>query len=240
MDISKLQRNADIVQKALKKSGNSLVATKRCKIYIPESYIGNFLGAMEDDIRIVGIHAIVVDDKYYAVNNTPAMMTVEPSATSIVEVEMVKYMELTFEPGDLVYANLDLVKLNTLIFRIFDNFIAKGKVPWYFSYDDLGQLMLLAKKHGGANLGVEAAILELFVSTMARDPKKRSDFYRHKVKTKEAVGKTQPDYVPLNAVAHTASNTTAKLLGSYFQDGVTSSLNTPSERNESIEDLLRK
>lgn len=240
MNIDNLQRNPEKVHAALKEVGNSLVATKRCKIYIPEHYSGAFLGSIEDEVRMVGIFGIVVEDAYYAASRVCAMMQLDPSSTTVIDINGENYLEFTFEIGDTVIKNLNLVKQSTLSFRIYDELIAKGKVPWYLSYEDMCFLFDTSKDHADASLNVDSAILEMIASSMARSKGSKNIFYRHVVKTAADVGKVDFVYVPLRSVAYGATNTTAKISGAYFQEGMTSALLTPSERNETIEELLRR
>jgi hypothetical protein len=34
-------------------------------------------------------------------------------------------------------------------FRIYDEFMSKGNIPWYMSYEDSGKMFETAGKHGG-------------------------------------------------------------------------------------------
>lgn len=240
MNIDLLERNAERVHAALKEAGNSLVATKRCKIYIPEHYVGGYLGSADEGTRIVGIWGIVVEDKYYASSRVCAMMSIDPSTTNVVEIENKPFIEYTFEPGDTVIKNLNLVKQSTLAFRIFDEIITKGNVPWYLDYTDMCFLFDTLDAHADANLGVDSAILEMISSSMARSKENKSIFYRHMLNTAADIGKKKFIYVPLKSVAYGSTNTTAKIMGAHFQEGMTSALITPSERTETIEELLRR
>ena len=240
MDISVLQRDAKKALSAVREDGNSLVALRRCKILVPEAFFGAQLGVLGEEIRIAGIYALIVDDKYYGVSSADALMQIEPTSTNVVDIDGLKYMEFTFEPGDRVIVNLNLVKTATLVYRVYDMMIAKGKIPWYVSYDDLALIFTTAKIHAGADLGVDNVILEMIVSSIARDPKDRMKYYRHAGMTAADVTNNPPDFIALRSVAFSATNTTAKLLGSYLQEGVSSALVSPSERTESIENLLRK
>jgi hypothetical protein len=240
VNIDHLQRDAKKVHEALKETESSLLATKRCKIYVPEHYFGNFLGSVDDELRFVGIFGIVVDDLWFATSRCCAILASDPTTTNIQEINGQTYMEFTYEPGDVIIKNLNLVRISTLAFRIYDEFISKGKVPWYMGYEDMCYLMDTALYHADANLNVDSAILEMIASSMARQRQNKTIFYRHIVKSPSELGSVDYIYVPLRSVAYGATNTTAKLLGAYFQEGMTSALITPSERPETIEELLRK
>jgi hypothetical protein len=237
MDIENLERNADKVHAALKEEGNQLIALKDCKVYVPEHYIGSFLGSMEGKPNVVGIFGIVVEDKYYAVSRCCAIVALDPSITNIIEIDGMNYMEFLCQKGDVVIENLNVIKISTLAYRIFAEICEKGKVPWYLDYDDLTLLFDTALEHANFNIGSDAAIMEMINSSLGRDPSDKTKFYRHMNKKG---AKSKASFVGLNSIAYGATNTTAKLLGAYFQEGMTSSLITKSERTESIEEILRK
>jgi hypothetical protein len=46
--------------------------------------------------------------------------------------------------------------------------------------------------------------------------------------------------IKLSDVAHAARSTTARVVGSYFKDGVNAALDNPNDLNSKIEDLLRQ
>ena len=147
MNIDQLQRNPEKVHAALKEVNNQLVAMQDCSIYVPEHYIGSFLGSIEDDVRIVGIFGIVVEDKYYASSRCCTIISLNPSTINIIEIEGENYMEFSFQKGDVVINNLNVIRISSLIFKIFDEIMAKGKVPWYLSYTDICLLFDTAKEY---------------------------------------------------------------------------------------------
>ena len=239
MDISNLRRDSAQIHAALIENKDTLVALKPVKIYVPETYIGSPLGSIEDVTRIVGIWGMTVEDKYYAVSRACATMQIAPSATNVVNIGAIKYMEFIFEAGDTVISNLNLVRTGTLVYRIYNEIIAKGKIPWYLDYTDLCYLFDTSKSHGNANLKANSAILELIASAMARQAGDKTKYFRNDPAIVDDINASKPVLIPLRYVALQASNTVSRLLGSYFQEGVTSALITPTETVESIETLLR-
>lgn len=131
------------------------------------------------------------------------------------------------------------MKTDTLVFRIYDEFIAKGRVPWYMGYDELGKLFDTAKTFAGANIGQNHEVTELLVSMIARDPEDRTKYYRQTVKSLGDLVSRPPSIIPLRSVQYSATNTVNKLAGSYWNDALTSALVSPGERTERIEALLR-
>ena len=218
---------------------SSLVSIKGCKIYIPVRFSERGLANVGVETVICGICAIVVEDKYYAVMIMNALMRIDPVETNKVVVDGDEYYEFVFDPGSLVVPSLNVVRQNTLVYRIYDEFVNKGRVPWYMGYAELGKLFDTARKYAGANIGGDHEVTELIVSMIARDPRDRSKYYRQTVQNSEDLVKTPPAFIPLKSVTYSATNTTNKLAGSYMQDGIVSALVSPSERTERIEGLLR-
>ena len=234
-------RNPGKVHEALMELPDGSVTTKRdVKIYIPQRFVEKQLAAIGAETYIVGIFVMVVDDKFYAVSTVNAMMRIQPSTISTVKFDGDSYLEFYFAPGSVVIANTLLLKADALVYKIFNEIIAKGHVPWYVNYEDLAKLFDTADTHAGVNLMGSHAILEMFAAAIARDPNDRSKYYRHAIQQQSDVETSPPKMIALNSVTYGATNTTAKLLGSYWDDGLTSALVNPSQKTEQIEELLRR
>lgn len=217
-----------------------LVCKKKVKIYIPTRFAGRGLAFIGIETQIVGIYAIVVDDKYYGVSMVNALMRIEPTSMVKVMVEEEEYYEFTFDAGSTVLASTMLVKTDTLVYKIYDEIIAKGRVPWYLGYTELGKLFDTARYHAGANIGENHEVTELLVSMISRNPENRHQYYRQVVTSMEDLAAKPPAFIPLRSVTYAATNTTNKLAGSYFSEGLVSALVSPADRVERIEDLLRR
>lgn len=238
MDPKKLKRDAGFVNKTLKELQGVLYATKPTFIYCPVRFSERDLAYIEAEINIVGIFAIVVEDKY-AVSTINAMMRIVPTSYKIVSIDETDYFEFYFEPGATVVANMNLVKTDVLVYSIYDEIISKGNIPWYLSYFELAGLFDTAQYHAGANIGTNREITELIVSLIARDEADRSRYYRRVVKSIEEVNKKPPVFIPMRSVIYAATNTLNKIAGSYMEPGIVSALVSPSDRVENIEQILR-
>lgn len=217
-----------------------LVTTKGCKIYVPARFAERGLAQIGIESYIVGIYAIVIDDLFYGVSMVNAMHQIDPSSTMIVQVDGDEYYEFTFDPGATVFTTTQLVRTDTLVYRIYDEIFSKGRVPWYLGYMELAKLFDTAVKHAGAKIGQQQEVTELLVSLIARDPKDRTRYYRQSVTSPEEIMKNPPAFIPLRSVQYGATNTTNKLAGSYFSDAMVSALVSPTDRVERIESLLRR
>jgi hypothetical protein len=191
---------------------------------------------MGNEIYVLGIFMLAVEDRYYAVNNIAAMMRIEPSSVNTVVLDDKDYFEFLFEPGDRVFAATDLVKDDKLIYYIFDEIVAKGNVPVYLDYLDLGRLFDSAPHYAGVTLASTPTVLHMLLSVIARNPDDLNQFFRQVTTGKDL---ERVKFIQLRSSTHGANNTTARLLGSHFSDNLTSALVNPSDREENIERILR-
>lgn len=238
MDFSKLNRNADKVKTKLKEveSDGSLITLEPCKIYIPEFYSNTELCTATNDISFLAVFAIVYDNSYYGVSSACALFNTVPSQRNTVTIENEKYFEFSYEAGDKIMTSCELIRSKTIVYRIYNEIISKGKVPKYLEYDDLAQIFSTARLHANVNLGADSALLELLAMVMARVKGDLNKFFRHLTKFGNDV---KPAIIGLNSVSYQAVNTTAKYLGNYHNEAVTSALVHKSENVESIEKALR-
>lgn len=240
MDISQLIRDADKVKEVLCELPNgALVCKKQVKIIIPTRFEDRGLAEVGLNTYIVGIYAMVVEDKYYAVSLVNTMIAITPSSTLKIKIKGVEYYEFTFDPGQIVMPRTNLVKNDILVYKIYDEIVSKGKVPWYLSYEELGHIFDTALSHGGANIGTDSEVTELIISIISRNKEDRTQYYRSIINSLEELKTNPPVFISLKSVPYAATNTTNKLAGSYWNDGVVSSLVSPSDRTERIESILR-
>lgn len=234
-----LTRDASKVTAGLKKQGDAVYALGPCRIYIPKRYESAAMADIGESVTFVGIYAIAVGD-YYAVDTIPALMATVPTNINTVKIDDVDYYEFEYEKGSEVIANTKLVQNKLLLYSIDSEIYSKGRVPGYLSYEDIAKLFDRSGEFGGMRLGANKAVMAMIAMTIARSAEDGVTFYRHVIKDKSELLSNPPTYVALRNIGITASNTTAKLLGSYFDKGLTSALINPSDRNEGIEDLLRQ
>ncbi len=241
MDPKKLTRDASKVHAALKElEDGSVVTVRGCKIYIPARFAEQQLAVLGNETNICGLFAIVVDDQYYGVSSAIAMMRIEPTVTNTVKVGEDEYLEFVFDPGSTVISSTELVKADTLIYLIYSEIMAKGNVPWFMGYEDMGRLFESAPHHAGVSVGANFAVIEMIMAAISRSEKDRTKYFRHQLNDRQDLGTQVPTFIPLRSVTYGASNTTAKLIGAYWEEGLTSALVNPTETVEPIEGLLRR
>jgi len=237
MDLGKMKRNPDRVRATLKElSDGSVVTQKGCKLYIPVSFRDKNLATIGNEVYVVGIYMLSVDDSDYAVSLVNAMMRIEPSSINQVDIQGKDHFEFVFEPGDTVFASTDLVVNAKLLYYIYDEIVAKGNVPPFMDYLDLGRLFDSAEKHAGKKLASTPTILHMLLSMIARNPDDLTQYFRQVTNGKDF---DKVRFVQLRSSTHGATNTTARLMGAHFSDNLTSALVNPSDREENIEHILR-
>lgn len=239
MDISKLVRNKDTIHASLVQSGTALVTKTGCRIYIPTRYEEHKMAIISNELRICCVMVMVVGE-HYSVSLANAMMQITPTSTSIVNINGDDYYEFTFAKGAQITPNVNLVKDDSLVYNIYDEIVAKGHYPWFLSYEDVGKLFTSSTYHGNLTLGPNNVPLELLAAAVARSSKDRTLYYRHTVNGMEGQFTTPPVFIALKNVMYGATNTTAKLMGAYFDEGLLSAFANPSEHAEGVETLLRK
>jgi len=237
---SRYIRDAARVHKALSRTDEgSYVALKPLKVQIPARFPQRELAVFEEEITFLGFCAIILDDTYYMASKICAPIRSEPTLVGSVVVDEVEYIEMQYEPGDRVIASEDLVMIDNLLYRIYDELIAKGRVPWYLTYRELGGMFSTARKHAGVRVGKTPTVMEIIASTICRDPSDLRRFYRESVETYEDIDQNPPTIIPLRNVSYGANNTIAKLAGSRFDEGMTSAIVNPGDRVERTERILR-
>lgn len=239
MNFHQLKRNKEVIRAALMELPNeTLVAKQPLTLCIPKRYTEGNMGSIQDDIKTLAIFAIIVGD-HYAVHNAITHVHLTITQLETIAFEGDEYLLVKYEKGDTIFKNTNVVRDAELVYETFNRTISLGFVPWFFDYThyhDLARLFDTTGKYAKIQLGVDITILELIASAVARQKSNPQILYKQglTMDTRE-----RPEYIGLKNVMFGASNTTAKLMGSYFDDGLDSALAMPSKKVENIERMLR-
>jgi len=220
------------------KSGQVLTKVP-CKIQVPARFATVGLGQIGIDVFTYGCFPIILETGEYSVCNVNALVSLNPYKVLTINIDDVDYNEFHFEAGQVVINTTDLVKKDTLLYFVFDEFIFKGKVPWYVEYEDLGKLFDTSQLHAGSNIGQRLEVIELIASMISRPKNDRSKYIRLSATKYADLSIDKVSYVPLNSVFYSVNTTINKLTGNYFSDGVTSALVTSTHEVQKIESILR-
>lgn len=239
MDPRQLTRNAEAVLKTIVVDKKVMMTKTGCTIYIPARYVARKLATIGLTVETLGFFAIVVDG-HYAVSKACASMPFTPSTSSIVTMGDADYYELQFDKGAVICPNVDLVVKDSIAYYINDEFISKGRVPWWHDEEDQAKLFVTSGYHAGVNIGPSNVIMEMIVASTIRLASDRTVYYRHAVNSLYDKDRPASSVVPLRSAIYGATNTVARILGSYFDDNLTSALGNPSEHVEGFETVLRQ
>lgn len=236
-----VKRNAPGVQVHLKPlecgEVKKLTTTKEMYLYIPYRFITAGLARLDDKTEIVSQYALVCGDSY-TVANTPAFVTIAPESRRRVTIGDSEYLEFYFDKNSVFIENLYLFQLSVMAYNIFNEEAAKGNFPCYFSKDD-GLLFLDgAQDFANIRLSKNNVALEMIVSSITRNALNPKQYHRHTINSKN--GNVPFTFIALRNIQLGATNTITKQMGSYYDIGLTSSLDEPSRKTEDIEVLLRK
>lgn len=241
MDPSKLPRDPVRCRAAVEVTkADTMVALVPCRIYIPTRYKEKALAVVGDEIRVLATFCFTAEDACYSVWRICAKMQLTPTSMTTVKVNGDEFFEFYFEAGQTICPNLNLVRHAADAYNLYDEVIAKGHIPWYFGYEDIGKLLLTAPDHAGITLAANNVPLEIIAAAITRSRKDRTIYYRHTVDTLSDVHRLSPAFIAFRSIMYGATNVTAKLMGSYFDEGLLSSLVQRSERKEDVETLLRQ
>lgn len=232
-------RNADKVLSVLSDLPGKPVITKAdLVIQVPCRFRDIGLLQLGNKTFVYGLFAIILATGEYAVCNVNALLEVVPSS---VEKEMVndeEYYNLHFSAGDTFIRTKDLVCRAPLVFKAIEEFVFKGKVPWYVDYDTMGKLFDTAEEHTKTRANIQHPVMEFMAAYIGRSKENRIKFIREAAKDYKEYNE-KLTWVPMQSVYWSAPGTVNKLVGAYFSDGVVSALVNPSERVEKVEKILR-
>lgn len=235
MFITGLQRSPDLIKQDWVEQPDGTITTKAgCKIYIPARWAEQRLAFIGNETFALGYFAVVVGQAY-AVVTACTMVSLAPSITRQTTIGDTSYYEFWFDPGTTVVRNVNCVMDDTMPYQMYREFIELGKVPGYMDYYDMCNLFESVPTLAGVTLGANEAVLSAIASSVMKDPENLSRSFAFRL----GESGVEPAIVPFRDVQYGATNTTAKLMGSFSDLAVTAALVNPSERQERFEDLLR-
>lgn len=239
--MSKFKRNAPAVLSKLFENATGQVLTKTaCKIQVPVRFSEVGLGQIGINTFTYGLFALILTEtNEYSVFNVNALVELNPYKVIIVTIDEVDYHEFYFEADQVIIKTTDLVQRETLMYNVIDEFIFKGKVPWYVGYEDMGKIFDTARYHAGSKVGQNLEVIEFLAAMVSRSAADRTKYIRTVANSYQDVELDKLDFVALKSVFYSVNSTVNKLAGSYFNDGVTSALVNPTDKVEKIERILR-
>ena len=237
MDLARLNRDPNKIKKIISRDEEgSAVVTRPCQLIIPSHWLTTNLVVTGQQTYVTSIYMLMDDRDNYAVSIANCMVRIQPSSMSTVQIGKKEYTAFEFDAGETIFPSKEVVRNNKLIYYIFDEFIAKGRVPAYMNYTDLGRLFDSSVYYAGIELASTPTIVHAMVSTIARDPDNPQTYFRH---VSDGDDLDRVKFIEMKNSIHAATNTSARMVGSYFSQNLDSALINPQEREHEIESLLR-
>src|SRR5690606_19118349 len=137
------------VEKAIKVAGDAIYALEPLRIHFPERFVERELATIEDIVYVLGFMAIITEDNHYSAPIITAMIRTEPDRIGKVVVDDVAYVELSYNKGSKIAVSTDLVVVDNLIHRIYTEMYGKGRIPWYYMYEDIPDMFVKTGKYNG-------------------------------------------------------------------------------------------
>ena len=214
---------------------NVIVASQDIYVYFPARFEKAGLLNISDMTSVIGFVAMVCDS-CWAVLSIPNMITMNPSSSTTVKINDELYYELHFEKGMNLIESTRVNKNSDLVYKIYNEFIAKPNKPLYLDYEDA--LMCLSKTGPLTGLSLEKTNIgiEIIVATTTRDSTNPKTMYRHSLNQRHM---KFPLFLGLRNIQFGVTNITSALMGSYSDVGVDSMLAMGDKDNAKVEEYER-
>jgi len=239
MNIAELTRNPKIAKTYLMTTPDGVLMTKaKMSIMIPKRYVEVGMAISGSDNETMGICAWIIGKEYF-VTLTNAVLKITPSSVTETVVDGDTYVLYNFDKNSIVMPSARVLKASGVVFLIFNEIIAKAKVPWFMNYLDRCNIFESAKEYAGVSFTDQKEVTEMIVAANTRSQDKFDMYYRHAIKNENDLTSNKHRPTPLRAIEFSISTPLNKIMGSYINRGITSALNHPSERVEKLEEYLR-
>jgi hypothetical protein len=241
MDVFKkedFKYNPMAIKSKLKKVGNTILTSVNMSILVFGKFVEKDMTILDNVCKVIGVVAIVDENKNYAIMTVPGVYDVEPNAIGDIEIDGEHYYNLEIEKDEALISDITIVKNNSYIYKLFDVFVLNGKVPFFLGYEDMLKVFKNLPKFTGSKLGKDTLPFEIFVAMIARNEKDPTIEYRLSIKNKNDL-KHIPKWVGLNNIYYSYGSTLAKIAGSYFKTGtLVATINKSSEPTK-LEKILK-
>ena len=203
------------------------------EILIPRRYenYGNLY--VGEYVTTLGIFNMLINGKIKSYFNLPTMIVIESSVVENVTVDNVAYVKAYLNKNDKFMRHTEVIKDNKIAYMLFKEFISLGKVPAFMKYVDAPKIFDNARKYMGVKFSSNQVLFEIIFSHLYRDDSDIMKPYRLTPMKKD------PTFVPLFEIEHAATSTVGRIVGSYMNAGIVSSIVNPSKNNSRVEDILR-
>jgi len=239
LDVNTWVRDPSLIQKALKKSGTSIIAKEKMYIIFPTKFIDKHLVLLDNVCSVVGILCVVNEKNRYGIMKIPGKISIIPNEIEDVEIDGVAYTRFHIEAGEELIHDTTIIKSTDMVYPLFDLLMLQGKVPWYIEYTDLLDIFLNLNKYAGSKVGNDIITLKILTAINGRQYGNPDIEYRTIINTPKDLQTKKVTWVGLQSIYYSFKSTLSKLVGSYFKKGEIAALVKPSKNVTDIEKVLK-
>ena len=203
------------------------------QVRIPKRFQSYRMLEITDVIKALGIMDLVINDKYQCSLNILGRITIIPSRYEEIVLNDVPYLVAHLEHGDIFINDTNIAQEASVLYAVLCEFVSRGKPLYTFTYEEFALVFDRVKQFVGRGLGVERSVFELIIAHISRDKNDLFKQYRH------TNLKNPPVYIDLNNVSLAPTTTSSRMVGAYFEDGLTASLITTSKEKAPFEEIMR-
>ena len=239
LDVTKLKRNDKKIKSLLKLTDTFVTINSDAYVLFPERYEKKDLAILGNTCQVLGIFAIVVGNEY-GLTKMPNMLELVPDEIEQVEINDEVFYKFTFNKGDVLINNTNIVKKSDKAYDFFELFMMQGKIPWYVDYTDIVTIFSNLEKYTGLKAVKNSLVIETLSGVITKVEDNPEIDYRLAIKKESDLVKIKPEYVGLMDVYYSYKSTTNKLLGNFFSKAINSSILYPEKDMSDLEKTLRE
>jgi len=217
----------------LNPQGNLIFIGESLELRIPQRLQSYNLMTIGEYVETVVLMDMIFDDTYRAALHLLVKVAIQPTEITNMVVDSVPYVVLKLYTGDVFISNTTVVKDKNIMYGMYVEYMTRGNLPYWYTYNDAFIIFDQSDLMCDSKLPSDHAIFECLIAHLARDQKDLFKFYRHT----DMVEK--PVIVPLRSVRLAPDSTTARIAGSYLEEGMLASLLNENKVNQPFEDLFR-
>jgi hypothetical protein len=233
------KENSKLIKSKLSESKESLIAKETLYALIPKRYQDVGLLALGQDVTVLAVFLLIDGKNNYTVINLPLKIVTEPSVIEDVTLDGVDYIRLTFFKDSLVLKSRKVLKDSSFIFDIVNDFNIKGKIPTFLTPVDITNLYIDAGKYLGSDIAANPIGIEIMLAINTRLKQDINTQARLSKKDLRKLTFRDYQYVGLGNVIYGLSTNIAKFTGRYYDDGLTSIILSPDQKQTDIENYYK-
>ena len=216
-----------------KPGGQVIFTGGTCVVKILEKFESYGCLSVTDTVKTIGVFDMEVDGVTSGMFLV-GMIEMVPSDIETIEENGNKVVKLTFHNGDVFMRTTNAVVEEKNAYYVWMLYIKYGNMMKAMSYEDQAILFDRVSATCGIQFPVDHVVYEVIFAHLSRSIHDLTVAYRNT----DMRGPYQR--INLSDVAHASRSTSARIIGSYFNDGVNAALVRPNQSSSMIEDMLRQ